>query len=66
MIYELDFKDFVDLATLSIRAKPFHDNEDLLSMCYRCLTYNSPVVQTCVTCSNQFIFSYTKFGLYLF
>lgn len=58
------FKDYVDLASLSIRAKPFHDNEDLLSMCYRCLTYNSPVVQTCVTCHHKFILSFIKFGLY--
>ncbi|XP_027848854.1 intraflagellar transport protein 122 homolog [Aphis gossypii] len=58
-----EYQDYVDLASLSIRAKPFHDNEDLLSMCYRCLTYNSPVVQTCITCNHKFIFSYIKFEI---
>ncbi|XP_050423327.1 intraflagellar transport protein 122 homolog [Adelges cooleyi] len=57
------YQTSVDLATLSIRAKPFHDNEDLLSMCYRCLTYNSPGLQQCVTCNHKFIFSYIKFEI---
>ena len=29
------FRENVDLATLMIRAKPYYDNEELLSMCYR-------------------------------
>ena len=34
------FKENVDLASLMVRAKPYHDNEDLLTMCYRCSTTN--------------------------
>jgi len=34
------FRENVDLASLMIRAKPYHDNEELLSLCYRCSTTN--------------------------
>ncbi|XP_050537912.1 intraflagellar transport protein 122 homolog [Daktulosphaira vitifoliae] len=57
------FQNFVELATLSIRAKPFHDNEILLLMCYRCLTYNPPGIENCVTCKHKFIFSNIKFDV---
>ena len=33
------FKENVDLATLMIRAKPYYDNEELLSMCYRLIIF---------------------------
>ena len=47
------FKENVDLASLMVRAKPYHDNEDLLTMCYRCSTTNPLMNNRCaVTSSN--------------
>ena len=34
------FRDNVQLACLMVKAKPYHDNEELLTMCYRCSTTN--------------------------
>jgi intraflagellar transport protein 122 len=34
------FKENVELATMMVKAKPYHDNEDLLTLCYRCSTTN--------------------------
>jgi intraflagellar transport protein 122 len=34
------FRENVDLAALMIRSKPYYDNEELLSICYRCSTTN--------------------------
>ena len=34
------FKENVDLASLMVRSKPYHDNEELLTLCYRCSTTN--------------------------
>ena len=38
--FGLRFRENVDLAALMIRSKPYHDNEELLSICYRCSTTN--------------------------
>ena len=34
------FKENVELASLMVKSKPYHDNEELLTMCYRCSTTN--------------------------
>ena len=34
------FRENVDLASLMVRSKPYHDNEELLTLCYRCSTTN--------------------------
>ena len=34
------FRENVDLATLMVKSKPYHDAEELLTMCYRCSTTN--------------------------
>ena len=34
------FRENVDLAALMIRSKPYYDNEELLTICYRCSTTN--------------------------
>ena len=42
------FRENVDLAALMIRSKPYYDNEELLTICYRCSTTNplyNPKVQ---------------------
>ncbi|XP_075229721.1 intraflagellar transport protein Oseg1 isoform X2 [Lycorma delicatula] len=60
------FQENVDIASLIIRAKPYHDNEELLVMCYRCSTYNpllttSNVGNCCNNCRQPFVHSFVTF-----
>lgn len=61
------FKENVDLATLMIRAKPYCDNEELLSMCYRCSTtnplYNGRGGNRCNNCGQPFLHSFVSFEI---
>ena len=61
------FKENVDLATLMIRAKPYYDNEELLSMCYRCSTtnplYNARGGNRCNNCGQSFVHSFVSFEI---
>lgn len=61
------FKENVDLATLMIRAKPYYDNEELLSMCYRCSTtnplYNARGGNRCNNCGQPFVHSFVSFEI---
>ena len=34
------FRENVELASLMVESKPYHDNEELLTMCYRCSSTN--------------------------
>ncbi|XP_049859178.1 intraflagellar transport protein 122 homolog [Schistocerca gregaria] len=58
------FQEYIDLSSIMIRAKPYHDNEELLPMCYRCSTYN-PLMNTsgncCTQCRQPFVHSYVSF-----
>ncbi|CAK8675911.1 intraflagellar transport protein 122 homolog [Clavelina lepadiformis] len=60
----LRFQDLIDLGSITIRSKPFHDNEDLQPMCYRCSTTN-PLLNaqgsTCINCKQPFIYSFSSF-----
>ncbi|XP_065214169.1 intraflagellar transport protein 122 homolog [Planococcus citri] len=63
-----NFQDFVDMSTIMIRAKPYHDNEELLIMCYRCSSYNPLVVSSassagniCLNCRQPFVSSFVTF-----
>jgi intraflagellar transport protein 122 len=61
------FRENVDLATLMIRAKPYYDNEELLSMCYRCSTtnplYNARGGNRCNNCGQPFVHSFVSFEI---
>ncbi|XP_037539762.1 intraflagellar transport protein 122 homolog [Nematolebias whitei] len=52
----------IELGSLTIRSKPFHDSEDLIEgmMCYRCST-NNPFLNSqgsvCINCRQPFIYS---------
>lgn len=57
------------MATVMMKAKPYHDNEELLVMCYRCSSYNPLVISTvsasgnfCLNCKQSFVFSFVTFG----
>ena len=53
------------LASLSIRAQPYQDAEELLLLCYRCSMTNplyNPRGNCCIHCGEAFIFSFISFG----
>ncbi|XP_054243511.1 intraflagellar transport protein 122 homolog isoform X2 [Indicator indicator] len=54
------FQRSVELGSLTIRAKPFHDSEELVPLCYRCST-NNPLLNNlgnvCINCRQPFVFS---------
>ncbi|XP_076048143.1 intraflagellar transport protein Oseg1 [Oratosquilla oratoria] len=60
------FQEDVELASLKIRAKPFHDSEEHQPLCYRCSTTN-PLINNagnqCVNCSQPFVFSFVSFEI---
>ncbi|XP_069671472.1 intraflagellar transport protein 122 homolog [Periplaneta americana] len=58
------FQEYVDLSALMVRAKPYHDNEEMLPMCYRCSTYNPLMTNTancCTNCRQPFVHSFVSF-----
>jgi len=58
------WQEQVDLFSLSIRARPFSDNEELLPTCFRCQTTNPLLNQSgdrCVACGHIFVRSFVSF-----
>ncbi|XP_015789085.1 intraflagellar transport protein 122 homolog [Tetranychus urticae] len=60
------FQEAIEMADVTIRAKPFSDSEDLLPLCYRCSTtnplYNNKGNQ-CINCRQPYIFSFANFDI---
>ncbi|XP_055115101.2 intraflagellar transport protein 122 homolog isoform X8 [Symphalangus syndactylus] len=60
------FQKSIELGTLTIRAKPFHDSEELVPLCYRCST-NNPLLNNlgnvCINCRQPFIFSASSYDV---
>jgi intraflagellar transport protein 122 len=58
------WKDQIDLACLTVRTKPYSDEEGLLPVCYRCSTSN-PLLNnqgdSCINCHHVFIRSFCSF-----
>ncbi|KAM4571964.1 intraflagellar transport protein 122 homolog [Fundulus diaphanus] len=60
------FLESIELGSLTIRSKPFHDSEDLIEdmMCYRCST-NNPLLNNqgsvCINCRQPFIYSASSY-----
>ena len=58
------WKDQIDLACLTVRTKPYSDEESLLPVCYRCSTSN-PLLNnqgdTCINCRHPFLRSFCSF-----
>ena len=54
------FREFVELGSITIRAKPLMDAEELVAVCHRCQSKN-PMLQgdgsECVNCKQPFVFS---------
>ncbi|KAL0279839.1 UNVERIFIED_CONTAM: hypothetical protein PYX00_001315 [Menopon gallinae] len=61
------FQEYVDLATILVRAKPFNDNDEMLPMCYRCSSYNpllsSNSSNSCSNCKQPFVHSFYSFEI---
>lgn len=62
----LRFQEYVDVSTILVRAKPFHDNDEILILCYRCSSYNPLLSSTssnsCTNCKQPFVHSFVSFG----
>ncbi|CAL8325259.1 unnamed protein product [Merluccius merluccius] len=60
------FQGSIELGSLTVRSKPFHDSEDLIEdmMCYRCSTTN-PLLNShgsiCINCKQPFIYSSSSY-----
>ncbi|XP_074860903.1 intraflagellar transport protein 122 homolog isoform X1 [Carettochelys insculpta] len=58
------FQKSIELGSLTIRSKPFHDSEELVPLCYRCST-NNPLLNNlgnvCINCRQPFIFSASSY-----
>ncbi|XP_030640907.1 intraflagellar transport protein 122 homolog [Chanos chanos] len=58
------FQNSIDLASVTLSSKPFHDNEDLIPMCFRCST-NNPLLNNlgnvCINCRQPFIYSASSY-----
>ncbi|XP_020611190.1 intraflagellar transport protein 122 homolog isoform X2 [Orbicella faveolata] len=58
------FQEAIDLGSVTIRSKPFHDSEELLPLCYRCSTTN-PLLNNkgnhCINCRQPFVYSFSSF-----
>ncbi|XP_010017856.1 PREDICTED: intraflagellar transport protein 122 homolog, partial [Nestor notabilis] len=58
------FQKSIELGSLTIRSKPFHDSEELVPLCYRCST-NNPLMNNlgnvCVNCRQPFVFSASSY-----
>ncbi|NXK98110.1 IF122 protein, partial [Formicarius rufipectus] len=54
----------IELGSLTIRSKPFHDSEELVPLCYRCST-NNPLLNNlgnvCINCRQPFVFSASSY-----
>ncbi|XP_054992068.1 intraflagellar transport protein 122 homolog isoform X2 [Sorex araneus] len=58
------FQKCIELGSLTIRSKPFHDSEELVPLCYRCST-NNPLLNNlgnvCINCRQPFVFSASSY-----
>ncbi|KAM6062276.1 intraflagellar transport protein 122 homolog isoform 2-T2 [Chlamydotis macqueenii] len=58
------FQKSIELGSLTIRSKPFHDSEELVPLCYRCSS-NNPLLNNlgnvCINCRQPFVFSASSY-----
>jgi intraflagellar transport protein 122 len=60
------FSEEIDSLSMSIKAKPFKDDEELLPLCYRCSHHNplwNPKGNDCTNCGQPYVFSFASFEL---
>uniref|UniRef100_A0A2D4GHE9 Uncharacterized protein n=2 Tax=Micrurus corallinus TaxID=54390 RepID=A0A2D4GHE9_MICCO len=60
------FQKSVELGSLTIRSKPFHDSEELVPLCYRCSTHNpllNNLGNVCINCRQPFVFAAASYDV---
>lgn len=64
VLIPLKFQEQAEILTVTSRARPHSDPEELLPMCYRCSTYNplTTFSDKCANCGQKFVYSYVSFG----
>lgn len=58
------FSDEIEQLSMTIKAKPFKDDEELLPLCYRCSHHNpllNPKGNFCGNCGQPYVFSFASF-----
>lgn len=58
------YSEQIDQIGMAVKAKPFKDEEELLSLCYRCSHHNPLLSQKgndCNNCGQPFVFSFASF-----
>eukprot|EP01137_Pigoraptor_chileana_P031284 Opistho-2@18911 len=64
LVVPTKWQESIDLGSITIRAKPFSDREDMLPLCYRCSTTN-PLLNNqgdqCINCRQPFVHSFHTF-----
>ena len=59
------WRDEIEQEAMRVRVKPFHDRDELLSVCYRCSTSNPCLNATsgerCMNCQHTFVRSFCSF-----
>lgn len=64
LVVPRSWRDPIDLASLTIRSRPFSDKEDLQPVCYKCGTTNPLLNDTgdvCINCKHPFIRGFLSF-----
>nr|XP_034962439.1 intraflagellar transport protein 122 homolog isoform X2 [Zootoca vivipara] len=60
------FQKSIELGSLTIRSKPFHDSEELVPLCYRCSTHNpllNNLGNVCINCRQPFVFAASSYDV---
>ncbi|KAH0630208.1 hypothetical protein JD844_012935 [Phrynosoma platyrhinos] len=60
------FQKSIELGSLTIRSKPFHDSEELVPLCYRCSTHNpllNNLGNVCINCRQPFVFAASSYDI---
>jgi intraflagellar transport protein 122 len=64
LVVSSKFLDEIESMSMSIKAKPFKDEEELMPLCYRCSHHNPLLNQKgndCINCGQPFVFSFASF-----
>jgi intraflagellar transport protein 122 len=66
LVVNTKFMNEVDMLSMSIKAKPFKDADELLPLCYRC-SHHSPLLNDkgnyCSNCGQPYVFSFNTFDI---
>ena len=58
------YSEEIESLSMTMKAKPFKDDDELMPLCYRCSHHNplmNPKGNNCSNCSQSFVFSFASF-----